>query len=94
MNWNPWASRKATISRMIDVAQALLASSLLAVFGITGGFTRNDRISGGSTTKSYENMSYEVSSSDFVGRCSMVKGKQAGVTIDLHLISILDSGSG
>ena len=79
---------------MIAAAQALLASSLLAPFGITGGFTRNERISGGSTTKSYENMSYELSSSDFVGKCSTVKGKQAGVTIDFHLISTLDNGSG
>lgn len=79
---------------MIDAAQALLASSLPTPFGAEGGFTRNDRISGGSTTKSYENISYEVSSSDLVGKCSTVKGKQAGVTIDLHLISILNNGSG
>ena len=79
---------------MIDAAQAFLASSLLAPFWITGGFTRNERISGGSTTKSYENIPYDVSSSDFVGKCSTVRGRQAGVTIDFHLISILDNGSG
>ena len=39
-------------------------------------------------------MSYEVSNSDFVGKCSTVRGKQAGVIIDFHLISILHDGSG
>lgn len=79
---------------MIDEANAFLASSLVAPFGVEGGFTKNDRISGVSTTKSYENISCEVSNSDFVGKCSTVRGKQAGASIDFHLISILDNGPG
>lgn len=78
----------------MEAAQALLGSSLPGPLWVEGGFTKKDRISGGSTTKSYENISYEVSNSDFVGKCSTVRGKQAGVTIDFHLISILVNGSG
>ena len=60
----------------------------------TGGWTRKERISGGSRTKSYGYRSYFVSSAEGVGKYSTVKGRQPGETIAFHLMSCLDSGSG
>ena len=56
--------------------------------------TRNEWISVGSTTKSYEKTSYEVSSSVAGGKCSTVSGRQDGMTIDFHFIRYLCNGTG
>jgi hypothetical protein len=86
-NWNPWANLTAAIPRMTTRAHARRMSSAFPF--VVGGLTRNERISPGSTTKSYENTSYEDSNSEVGGKYSTVRGRQPGVTTDFHLISCL-----
>ena len=88
-NWKPCASRIATMTRIIARADALRISSGLPCIG--GRRIKNDCISDGSQTKSYEKTSYEFSSSCTDGKYSTVSGRHAGVAMDHHLISCLVS---
>ena len=93
MIWNPCASRSAIMPRITTSAHARRTSSGLCDC-TAGGRTRNERVSGGSTTKSYEKTSYDVSSSEVLGNSSVVSGRQPGVTMDRHLMSCLKTGFG